>query len=87
MDRLDPEETSRKRLKVSQEPDTSSTVQPLNDIPLTESLPTRSSGSTEDIQKMKEIEVGITHFVSPDIPGFSGILKKRWALAIKSAQF
>lgn len=25
----------------------------------------------------KEAEVGITEFVSPDLPGFNGILKKR----------
>lgn len=77
MDRLDPEETSRKRLKVSQEPDTLSTSQSLNDTPNSQSLPSRDSGSTEDTQRMKEAEVGITHFVSPDITGFSGVLKKR----------
>lgn len=90
MERLDPEETSRKRLKVSQEPDASSTAQSLNDTPdtpssqlqLTENLPTRNSASAENAQRMKEEEVGITHFVSPDISGFSGILKKRLALAI-----
>lgn len=82
MERLDPEESSRKRVKVSQEPDTSSTAQSLNDAsstqtPLAENLPTRNPASTEDTQRMKEAEVGITHFVSPDISGFSGILKKR----------
>ena len=28
-------------------------------------------------QLSKEAEVGITEFVSPDLPGFNGILKKR----------
>ncbi|KAK2762301.1 hypothetical protein FQN54_001311 [Arachnomyces sp. PD_36] len=72
MDRLDPEETSRKRLKVSQEPDTSITPQSLNDSSILQSRP------AEDSQEMKEAEVGITHFVSPGIPGFSGVLKKRY---------
>jgi len=33
--------------------------------------------SAADIQLKKETEVGITEFVSPDLPGFTGILKKR----------
>ncbi len=35
-----------------------------------------------DMQLEKEVEVGITDFVSPDIPGFMGILKKRFDLAV-----
>jgi hypothetical protein len=31
------------------------------------------------LQLHKEEDVGITEFVSPDLPGFSGILKKRFA--------
>lgn len=34
---------------------------------------------TEAVKETKrETEVGITKFVSPDLPGFSGILKKRY---------
>ena len=31
-------------------------------------------------QLSKEAEVGIVEFVSPDLPGFSGILKKRYII-------
>ena len=34
--------------------------------------------SSHNEQLSKEAEVGITEFVSPDLPGFSGILKKRY---------
>lgn len=37
-------------------------------------------GSNQDIahdQFCKELECGITEFVSPKLPGFTGILKKR----------
>ncbi|KAA6412201.1 MAG: pseudouridine synthase Pus7 [Lasallia pustulata] len=34
--------------------------------------------SSRNEQLSKEAEVGITEFVSPDLPGFSGILKKRY---------
>ncbi|KAI9721840.1 MAG: hypothetical protein M1812_002176 [Candelaria pacifica] len=34
--------------------------------------------STGQIQVQKELAVGITEYVSPDAPGFSGILKKRY---------
>ena len=33
--------------------------------------------TSHDDQLSKEAEVGITEFVSPDVPGFVGILKKR----------
>lgn len=33
--------------------------------------------SAHNEQLSKEAEVGITEFVSPDLPGFVGILKKR----------
>ena len=32
-----------------------------------------------DEQVIKEIKYGITEFVSPDLLGFSGVLKKRYA--------
>lgn len=37
-------------------------------------------GNNQDIaddQFCKELECGITEFVSPELPGFTGILKKR----------
>lgn len=37
----------------------------------------RIQDASEDVQAMKEAEVGITEFVCPDLPGFTGILKKR----------
>jgi tRNA pseudouridine13 synthase len=35
------------------------------------------STAVADAQALKEVEVGITEFVSNDTEGFSGILKKR----------
>jgi hypothetical protein len=35
------------------------------------------SAGLADSQVLKEVEVGITHFVNPDIRGFSGTIKKR----------
>ena len=37
----------------------------------------RTTMSSADVQALKEAEVGITEFVDPISPGFSGILKKR----------
>ena len=37
----------------------------------------KSSASKIMKRSKKEADVGITEFVSPDLPGFSGILKKR----------
>jgi tRNA pseudouridine13 synthase len=39
-------------------------------------IPT-TPAAAPDAQAVKEVEVGITEFVSPDNEGFSGILKKR----------
>ncbi len=38
------------------------------------------ASSAADVQLQKEAEVGITEFVSPDLPGFTGTLKKRSGL-------
>ena len=38
----------------------------------------KPSMEQHDMQLRKEEDVGITEFVSPDIPGFTGILKKRF---------
>ena len=49
-------------------------------VPAMASEPMPDAGvaqSCHDEQLSKEAEVGITEFVSPDLPGFSGILKKR----------
>lgn len=41
-----------------------------------DALPTNSA-PTENAQTLKELEVGITEFVTASNEGFSGILKKR----------
>ncbi len=41
------------------------------------SIDVSTSLSAADVQLKKEMEVGITEFISPDLPGFTGILKKR----------
>lgn len=43
--------------------------------------PNSQDGALED-QVSKEATYGITEFVSPDLLGFTGILKKRYALSI-----
>lgn len=46
-------------------------VEPIADLP----------GNQQDAsheQLRKEVECGITEFVSPELPGFTGILKKRY---------
>jgi hypothetical protein len=41
-------------------------------------LQPKASDEQEDDQFQKEIKAGITEFVSPDTPGFTGILKQRY---------
>ena len=43
------------------------------------------STAVSDAQALKEVEVGITEFVS-NTEGFSGILKKRWAILYSSRE-
>ena len=62
----DPVESPRKRLKTENAP--GPTLGP------SEPTPTREP---TDAQSARELEVGITQFVSPENKGFSGILKKR----------
>lgn len=53
------------------DPKVASQVEPFTDLP----------GNQEDAsheQLRKEAECGITEFVSPELPGFTGILKKRY---------
>ncbi|CAL5867044.1 uncharacterized protein PFLUO_LOCUS1256 [Penicillium psychrofluorescens] len=74
MDRPELLESPRKRQKTDDVP--------VNDVALStdgaaDKLP-ESVRSSEDAQALKEIEVGITEYVSVDNEGFSGILKKRY---------
>ncbi|KAK2783419.1 hypothetical protein FQN53_009182 [Emmonsiellopsis sp. PD_33] len=83
MDReITDEEVPRKRVKISNDEDSNSPIPPISGVesPAVEQVaPTVvAQPPTEDVQALKEVEVGITHFVSPDLPGFSGILKKRY---------
>jgi hypothetical protein len=39
--------------------------------------PTAPASSDEDDQLRRELRAGITHYVNPATPGFSGILKQR----------
>ncbi|KAI1960152.1 multisubstrate pseudouridine synthase 7 [Ophidiomyces ophidiicola] len=61
------DESRRKRVKLSEG---------LPSFP-SDSIPVRQT-APDDAQALKEIEVGIIEYVSPDISGFSGILKKRY---------
>jgi hypothetical protein len=46
-----------------------------------EAAPTTAQNDATPVDKQtrKEIECGITRFVNPGIPGFSGILKQRYS--------
>ena len=55
------------------------TAASLLDVTGTNSIaPSRSN--VHDMQIHKEEDVGITEFVSPELPGFAGILKKRFVI-------
>ena len=66
-------ESPRKRIKTDNALSTTETVVS-SDRARTEPAP---SNETEDAQLSKELEVGITQFVSSQNVGFSGIFKKR----------
>lgn len=69
------DEARRKRVKISDDgaaAASESVPAPISSLP-----PQATSIPVEDEQALKEVEVGITYFVSPELPGFSGILKKR----------
>ncbi|GAD94263.1 pseudouridine synthase TruD/Pus7 [Paecilomyces variotii No. 5] len=76
MDREEIIESPRKRLKTDDASQSDVTV------PLTSTSQTQSGETpvllNEDVQALKEAEVGITEFVSSNTQGFSGILKKRY---------
>jgi hypothetical protein len=55
--------------------DTATEEHPRKRIRLEE--PTNANVIEEDDQLAREKRAGITHFVNPDTPGFSGILKQR----------
>lgn len=69
MEREEIVESPRKRLKVDN-------VQSEDNDTVVAEVPVDSS-STPNTQATKEVDVGITEFVSADIPGFEGVLKKR----------
>lgn len=72
------DESRRKRVKLSASADDQTLSAPTVAAPEPEPQPEPVVvNSAEDAQALKEAEVGITEFVCPDIPGFSGILKKR----------
>lgn len=52
-----------------------------NDNASSEQVAIAAKPAADDAQLQKEIEVGITEFVTPQNEGFSGILKKRYALS------
>ncbi|KAM5436334.1 multisubstrate pseudouridine synthase 7 [Microsporum ferrugineum] len=71
------DESRRKRVKVSNGQIASESLT----APSREHLVDAAADSeppAPDAQAIKEAEVGITHFVSPDVPGFSGVVKKRY---------
>lgn len=53
-----------------------------NDNMSSEKVAVAAKPAADDAQLQKEIEVGITEFVTPQNEGFSGILKKRYVLSM-----
>lgn len=80
MEGADVIESPRKRIKTDNPPTTDDAVLPQAGGPVAEE-PAAAPVSADDAQARREIEVGITGYVSADNEGFSGILKKRYALA------
>ena len=76
MDNSDPPASPRKKVKARH--DHMSTVMAENEhIPATSLIGDDPSGDSDDSLN-KENECGITEYVGPDLPGFVGILKKRY---------
>lgn len=85
MDKEEVIEQPRKRLKTDDAPQSDSFVFPTSEGAQKQaeaSATAQLQPSTEDAQALKEAEVGITEFVSSDVQGFSGILKKRFVRSI-----
>ena len=76
MDDLEQPSSPRKKLKMNKDPDSSIEDVIRSANPSNERL-ISTMQELEASQLSKENEVGITEFVSPGMPGFSGILKKR----------
>ncbi|KAL1985821.1 hypothetical protein VTN96DRAFT_7313 [Rasamsonia emersonii] len=72
MERDEVVESPRKRLKVADSSPKEATPAP------SISNGAAAEVSAKEAKALKEAEVGITEFVSSDVPGFSGILKKRY---------
>ncbi|RAK78528.1 pseudouridine synthase PUS7 [Aspergillus fijiensis CBS 313.89] len=77
MEGADVIESPRKRIKTDNPPTTDDAVLPQAGGPVAEE-PAAAPVSADDAQARREIEVGITGYVSADNEGFSGILKKRY---------
>lgn len=69
------DESRRKRVKLSTD-DQATAAQEIAEA-VVEATTITTATAADDAQALKEAEVGITEFVCPDVPGFSGILKKR----------
>ncbi|KAI5300956.1 hypothetical protein KEM56_002073 [Ascosphaera pollenicola] len=69
----------RKRLKTSDDSDDRANIaETLTSLPIGASQADTSVAPKLDEQGLREAQVGITNFVSPELPGFEGILKKRY---------
>ncbi|PYI23733.1 tRNA pseudouridine synthase D [Aspergillus japonicus CBS 114.51] len=77
MEGTDVIESPRKRIKTDNTSITDDAVLPQAGGPVAEE-PAAAPVSADDAQARREIEVGITGYVSADNEGFSGILKKRY---------
>ncbi|PYI32585.1 pseudouridine synthase TruD/Pus7 [Aspergillus indologenus CBS 114.80] len=77
MDGADVIESPRKRIKTDNTSTTDDAALPQAGGPVAEE-PAAAPVSADDAQARREIEVGITGYVSADNGGFSGILKKRY---------
>lgn len=76
MEGADIVESPRKRLKTEDTAVSDDAVLPPSTVPAFEAEWVKISDG--DAQALKEVEVGITEFVSADNVGFSGVLKKRY---------
>lgn len=77
MEREEIAESPRKRQKVDN-------VQTEDNDTIVTEEPAVESSSSSTAQVTREVDVGITEFVSADIPGFEGVLKKRFVRAFIS---
>ncbi|KAI9730192.1 MAG: hypothetical protein M1834_005956 [Cirrosporium novae-zelandiae] len=83
---MDSEDLPRKRQKLSNEHTLESTTESASaDVSMEDAshvqapLEEANTQNIMDEQRDKEAEAGITEYIKPDIPGFAGILKKRYA--------